>query len=60
VNAITGDYEPYLNPATAAPAGASVDAAVIIAAHRALTNYFPPQYPALNAARDFDLGEHSR
>jgi hypothetical protein len=61
VNAITGDYEPYLNPATTAPEGASVDAAVIIAAHRALTNYFPAaMFPAanlvLNAARDLDLG----
>jgi len=56
VNAITGDYEPYLNPATAAPAGASVDAAVIIAAHRALTNYFPAATVVLNAARDLDLG----
>lgn len=56
VNAITGDYEPYLNPATAAPAGASVDAAVIIAAHRALTNYFPAATAVLNAARDLDLG----
>ena len=61
VNAITGDYEPYLNPATTAPAGASVDAAVIIAAHKALTTYFPPAtFPAqnlvLNAARDLDLG----
>src|SRR5829696_4189803 len=52
VNAITGDYEPYLTPATAAPAGASVDAAVIVAAHRALTNYFPAATPLLNAARD--------
>jgi PAP2 superfamily len=56
VNAITGDYEPYLNPATAAPAGASVDAAVIVAAHRALTNYFPAATAALNTARDLDLG----
>ena len=49
VNAITGDYEPYLNPATAAASGASVDAAVIIAAHRALTNYFPAAtFPAQN------------
>src|SRR5688572_33164004 len=39
VNAITGDYEPFLDPATAAAAGASVDAAVVIAAHRSLTNY---------------------
>ena len=55
VNAITGEYEPYLNPATAAAAGASVDAAVIIAAHRALTNYFPAATVALDAARDLDL-----
>jgi hypothetical protein len=55
VNAVTGDYEPYLDPATVAPAGASVDAAVIIAAHRALTNYFPAATAALNAARDLDL-----
>jgi hypothetical protein len=54
VNAITGDYEPYLSPATTAPAGASVDAAVITAAHRALTNYFGAT-PALNLARDLDL-----
>src|SRR4030095_16361867 len=52
VNAITGDYEPYLNPATAAPPDASVDAAVITAAHRALTNYFPAATAAPNAARD--------
>ena len=56
VNAITGDYEPYLNPATAAPAGAAVDAAVVTAAHRALTNSFPAATVALNAARDLDLG----
>ena len=49
VNAITGEYEPYLDPATAA--AASVDAAVIIAAHRALTNYFPAATVALNTAR---------
>ena len=28
VNAVTGKYEPYLNPATVAPAGTSVEAAV--------------------------------
>ena len=56
VNAVTGDYEPYLEPATAAAAGASVDAAVITAAHRALTNYFPAATPVLDAARDLDLG----
>ena len=56
VNAITGEYEPYLDPATVAGAGASVDAAVIIAAHRALTNYFPAATMALDTARDLDLG----
>jgi hypothetical protein len=40
VNAIMGGYEPYLNPPTAAPNGGSVDAAVVMAAHRVLTNYF--------------------
>jgi hypothetical protein len=56
VNAITREYEPYLNPATTAPRGASVDAVVIVAAHKALTNYFPAAIAALNTARDLDLG----
>jgi hypothetical protein len=56
VNAITGEYEPYLNPPMAAPSGASVDAAVITAAHLTLTTYFPAAAGALNAARDADLG----
>jgi PAP2 superfamily len=56
VNAITGEYEPYLDPATTAPAGASVDAAVITAAHRVLTTYFPAAIGALDTARDNDLG----
>src|SRR5262245_12348516 len=55
VNAITGDYEPYLSPATTAPDGASVDAAVITAAHRALTNFFPAATATLNGFRDSDL-----
>ena len=55
VNAITGEYEPYLDPSTAGPSGASVDAAVVVAAHRALTNYFPAAVAALDAARDADL-----
>ena len=57
VNAITGDYEPYLDPPIAAPSGASVDAAVIVAAHKVLTTYFPaPATVAmLDAARDADL-----
>ena len=56
VNAITGDYEPYLDPATTASAGASVDAAAIVAAHQALTTYFTGAMLALDAARDADLG----
>jgi hypothetical protein len=58
VNAVTGEYEPYLDPATPAPAGANVDAAVIIAAHKVLTTFFtaPATIVLLNAARDADLG----
>ena len=58
VNAVTGEYEPYLTPPTAASPGASADAAVVTAAHRVLTNYFPaPATVALlDAARDSDLG----
>ena len=55
VNAITGDYEPYLNPATVAPPGASVEAAVTIAAHKVMTTYFPAAAATLDAARDSDL-----
>lgn len=55
VNAVTGEYEPYLDPATTAPPGASVEAAVVIAAHRTLTTYFPAAVAALDAARDSDL-----
>jgi hypothetical protein len=39
VNAITGEYEPYLGTVTA-PAGASADAAAIAAAYRVLKTYF--------------------
>jgi hypothetical protein len=38
---IEGGYEPY-GPARSAPAGASVDAAVVEAAYRTLWAYFPP------------------
>lgn len=43
VNAITGEYEPYLHgdDAIEAPDGASAEAAAIAAAHRTLKNYFP-------------------
>src|SRR6478609_2015633 len=40
VNAITGDYKPYLGTVVA-PAGASVDAAAATAAYAVLKNYFP-------------------
>ena len=55
VNAITGEYEAYLNPATAAPPGASVNAAVAVAAHKVMTTYFPAAAAALTAALDADL-----
>lgn len=55
VNAITGEYEPYLNPATAPSPGASVEAAVTIAAHQVMTKYFPGAAAALDAARHTDL-----
>ena len=40
VNAITGDYQPYLGTVVA-PVGASADAAAIVAAYGVLKNYFP-------------------
>jgi hypothetical protein len=49
VNAITGDYEPYLGTVHA-PADASPEAAAAAAAHTVLTHYFPLQQPALDAA----------
>jgi len=55
VNAITGDYETYL-PTGAAPAGASLDAAVIAAAHYALTHLFGSQaVSSLNPKRAASL-----
>ena len=48
VNAITGDYKPYLGTVVA-PAGASADAAAVAAAYAVLKNYFPPA-PNLDAA----------
>lgn len=55
VNAIKGDYDPYLGTVVA-PAGASADAAAIAAAYSVLKNYFPgattldPAYAASLAA----------
>ena len=50
VNAITGDYEPYLGTITAPP-GASAEAAAVAAAHGVLKNYFPGNAASLDAAR---------
>ena len=50
VNAVTGDYEPYLGT-IAAPPWASPDAAAIAAAHRTLVTLRPGSAPALDAAR---------
>jgi len=50
VNAITGDYEPYLGT-VAAPPGSSAEAAVVAAAHGVLKNYFPGSAASLDVAR---------
>ena len=62
VNAISGEYQPYLGSRMApaagpivAPAGASIEAAAIAAAHAVLVNYFPGSAGALNADRDTSL-----
>ena len=49
VNAITGQYQPYLGTVVA-PAGASADAAAVTAAHDVLKHYFPLAAPTLDAA----------
>jgi hypothetical protein len=49
VNAITGDYEPYLGTVHAAP-GASADAAAITAAYRVLRTYFSGSAATLDPA----------
>ena len=50
VNAILGDYEPYLGTIAASP-GASPEAATIAAAHRVLIAIVPASATALNGAR---------
>ncbi len=52
VNAVTGDYEPYLG--IVAPVNTSADAAAIAAAHRVLKTYFPAA-PLIDAARATSL-----
>jgi hypothetical protein len=54
VNAVTGDYEPYLGTVSV-PAGASAEAAAISAAHRVLTTYFPGSATDLDTDRDASL-----
>lgn len=54
VNAIVGDYEPYLGT-IAAPPGASPDAATIAAAHRTLVTLYPGSATALNDSRTASL-----
>ena len=57
VNAITGEYDTYLN-IRHRRGNASADAAAIAAAHHALVNLFPPQAAALNTARAASLAAH--
>src|SRR5688572_22183305 len=54
VNAVTGDYEPYLGT-IAAPEWASPDAAAIAAAHRTLVTLRPGSAAALDAFRALSL-----
>src|SRR5262245_56129603 len=54
VNAITGDYKPYLGTINATPS-ASAEAAAIAAAHTVLRNYFPGSAVSLDAARTSSL-----
>jgi hypothetical protein len=54
VNAITGEYHPYLGTIVAPP-GASADAAAIQAAYRVLSTYFPKSASTLDAQRTTSL-----
>jgi membrane-associated phospholipid phosphatase len=54
VNAITGDYRPYLG-SIVAPHGASANAAAVQAAYRVLSTYFPASASNLDAARTGSL-----
>jgi hypothetical protein len=54
VNAIVGDYQPYLGT-IAAPPGASYEAAAVAAAHRTLVTLHPSAAATLNAARTASL-----
>ena len=54
VNAIVGDYEPYLGTIIAPP-GASPEAAVIAAAHHTLVSLYPASEASLNDTRAASL-----
>ena len=54
VNAITGEYQPYLGTITAPP-GASAEAAAIEAAYQVLSTYFPASQATLDADRTNSL-----
>src|SRR5271165_7186834 len=54
VDAITGDYRPYIGSIDA-PHGASADAAAIQAAYRVLSTYFTASAATLDAARASSL-----
>lgn len=54
VNAITGDFKPYLGSINA-PASASAEAAAIAAANTVLKSYFPTDATSLDAARASSL-----
>jgi hypothetical protein len=56
VNAVTGDYSPYLGTVTGTD-GISADAAAISAAHGVLRQYFPDRAAVLDAARAQSLAK---
>ena len=59
VNAITGDYEPYLGTITAPP-GASAEAAAVAAAHGVLKHYFPAAVSLDAGSCQFARGDPER
>ena len=56
VNAVTGEYQPYLGTITAPP-GASAEAAAIEAAYQTLSTYFPNSAPTLLTERSNSLAQ---
>ena len=54
VNAVTGDYKPYLGTVSA-PADASAETAAVAAAYTVLRQYFPASTASLDAARAASL-----